>query len=81
MKIRNSFFFFFGVNSLVAEFNQIQVCSSRRQAANVQVGFAELFQACAAAVAAAARTGRSHGVGLHTGNPLLGGLQDLRNLI
>jgi len=69
------------VYSLVTEFNQIQVCSSRRQAADVKVSFAELLQACAAAVAAATGTGRSHGVGLHTGNPLLGSVQDLDNLI
>lgn len=58
--------------SLVTEFDQIQVCGGGRQASDVQVGFAELLQACAAAVAAAAGTGRSHGVRLHTGNPLLG---------
>lgn len=65
------------VYSLVTELDQVQVCRSRRQAADVQVGFAELFQACAAAVAAAAGTGRSHGVGLHTGNPLLGSVCEL----
>lgn len=58
--------------SLMTEFDQVEVCGSRRQPADVQVGFAELLQACAAAVAAAAGTGRSHGVRLHTGNPLLG---------
>lgn len=63
--------------SLVTEFDQVQVCRSRRQAADVQVRFAELFQACAAAVAAAAGTGRSHGVGLQTGNPLLGSVCEL----
>lgn len=57
--------------SLVTELDQVHVCGSRRQAADVKVGFAELLQACAAAVAAAAGTGRSHGVGLHTGKPLL----------
>lgn len=69
------------VYSLVTEFDQVQVCRGRRQAAYVQVGFAELLQACAAAVAAAAGTGRSHGVGLHTGNPLLGSVWVLDNLI
>ena len=69
------------VYSLVTEFDQVQVCRSRRQAADVQVGFAELLQACAAAVAAAAGTGWSHGVGLHTGNPLLGSVWVLDNLI
>lgn len=59
------------VYSLVTEFDQVQVCRRRRQAADVEVGFAELLQACAAAVAAAAGTGRSHGVGLHTGDSLL----------
>lgn len=54
--------------SLLTEFDQIQVCSSRGEAADVQVGFAELLPACAAAVAAAAGTGRSHGIGLQTGN-------------
>lgn len=60
------------VYSLVTQFDQVQVCGGGRQAADVQVGFAELLQACAAAVAAAAGTGRSHGVRLHTGEPLLG---------
>ena len=69
------------VYSLVTEFDQVQVCSGGRQAADVQVGFAELLQACAAAVAAAAGTGRSHGVGLYTGNPLLGRVWELDNLI
>ena len=69
------------VYSLVTEFDQIQVCSSRRQATDVKICFAELLQACTAAVAATARTGRSHGVGLQTGNPLLGSVQDLDNLI
>lgn len=58
--------------SLVTQFDQIEVCGGRGQAADVQVGFAELLRACAAAVAAAAGTGRSHGVRLHTGEPLLG---------
>lgn len=65
----------------MTEFDQVQVCRRGRQAADVQVGFAELLQACAAAVAAAAGTGRSHGVGLHTGNPALGSLFQLRDLI
>lgn len=69
------------VYSLVTEFDQVQVCSSRRQPADVQVGFAELLQACAAAVAAAAGTGRRHGVGLHTGNPLLESVRVLDNQI
>lgn len=55
----------------MTEFDQVQVCGGRRQPADVKVGLAELLQAGAAAVAAAARTGRSHGVGLRTGNPLL----------
>lgn len=58
------------VYSLMTELDQVEVCSSRRQATDVQVGFAELVQPCAAAVAAAAGTGRSHGVGLHTGHAL-----------
>lgn len=69
------------VYSLVTEFDQIQVCGGRRQAADVQVRFAELLQACAAAVAAAAGTGRSHGVRLHTGNLLLGYVRASDNLI
>lgn len=60
------------VYSLMTQFDQVEVCCGRRQAADVQVGFAELLRACAAAVAAAAGTGRSHGVRLHTGEPLLG---------
>lgn len=48
----------------MTEFDQVEVCGGRRQPANVQVGLAKLFQAGAAAVAAAAGTGRSHGVGL-----------------
>lgn len=60
------------VYSLVTQFDQVEVCRGRRQAADVQVGFAELLRACATAVAAAAGTGRSHGVRLHTGEPLLG---------
>lgn len=59
------------VHSLMTQFDQVEVCGGRRQAADVQVGFAELLRACAAAVAAAAGTGRSHGVGLHTGDTLL----------
>lgn len=58
--------------SLMTQFDQVEVCGGRRQAADVQVGLAELLRACAAAVAAAAGTGRSHGVRLHTGEPLLG---------
>lgn len=69
------------VYSLVTEFDQVQVCGGRGQAADVQVGFAELLQACAAAAVAAAGTGRSHGVGLHTGHPLLGRVWELHNLI
>lgn len=57
--------------SLVTQFDQVKVCRGRRKATDIQVGFAELLRACAAAVAAAAGTGRSHGVGLHTGEPLL----------
>lgn len=56
----------------MTKLDQVQVCGRGRQPADVQVGFAELLQACAAAVAAAAGTGRSHGVGLHKGNPLSG---------
>lgn len=59
------------VYSLVTQFNQVEVRCGRRKAADIQVGFTELLRACAAAVAAAAGTGRSHGVGLHTGEPLL----------
>lgn len=54
--------------SLVAEFDQIQIRGGGRQASDVEISFAELLQACAAA-AAAAGTGRSHGVRLHTGKP------------
>lgn len=67
-------------NSLVTEFDQVQVCRGRRQATDVKVSFAELLQACAAA-AVAAGTGRSHGVGLHTGNTLLGNVRELDYLI
>lgn len=66
---------------LVTEFDQVQVCSCRRQASDVQVGFAELLQACAAAVAAAAGTGWSHGVRLQTVEALLGSVRQLDNLI
>lgn len=60
------------VYSLMTQFDQVEVCGGGREATDIQVGFAELLQACAAAVAAAAGTGRSHGVRLHTGEPLLG---------
>lgn len=69
------------VYSLVTKFDEVQVCGGRRQPADIQVGFAELLQACAAAVAAAAGTGRSHGVGLHTENTLLGSVREPDNLI
>lgn len=56
---------------LVTQFHQVEVRGGRRKAADIQVGFTELLRACAAAVAAAAGTGRSHGVRLQTGEPLL----------